>query len=213
MTRSQLMSAETPDEFGRIGLTPSVCAGAPQPESQVNYSLRPLPAAPARSNTENMTVASELSRIYERDLTRLIQELQSFPDDGSLWRSTEGMSNSPGNLALHLEGNLREFVGRQIGGIAYERKRELEFSSKDLPLQEVIQRLEAVKESIPRVVGSLTDEQLSAEFPQQVFKVPTSNREMLIHLLAHLSYHLGQIDAERRALAKQGAIELAGLAK
>ena len=41
-----------------------------------------------------------------------------------------GVINPAGNLALHIEGNLREFVGRQLGQLTYKRNRELEFSSR-----------------------------------------------------------------------------------
>ena len=60
-----------------------------------------------------MTDASGLAALFSRDLTRLIQELRAFPDDKLLWESLPGVTNSAGNLALHLEGNLREFIGRQ----------------------------------------------------------------------------------------------------
>jgi hypothetical protein len=60
-----------------------------------------------------MDIAQEITQLFRRDLTRLLQELEAFPDDGTVWRTLPGVGNSAGNLALHLEGNLREFVGRQ----------------------------------------------------------------------------------------------------
>ena len=75
-----------------------------------------------------MTTAGGLAALFSRDLTRLVQELQAFPSDESLWERAPGVKNSAGNLVLHLEGNLREFVGRQLGQVAYKRARDQEFA-------------------------------------------------------------------------------------
>ena len=75
-------------------------------------------------------LATELSALFVRDLERLIQELQAFPDTASAWQTAPGVTNAAGTLALHLEGNLREYIGRQIGQIAYSRQRPLEFSAR-----------------------------------------------------------------------------------
>lgn len=74
-----------------------------------------------------MSVASELAKLFGRDLARLRKEIAEFPSDEMLWQTLPGVTNSAGNLALHLEGNLREFIGRQLGGIGYQRDRPLEF--------------------------------------------------------------------------------------
>jgi len=57
----------------------------------------------------------EMAALYTRDLTRLVQELNAFPDTATLWQTRAGITNSAGNLSLHLEGNLREFIGRLLG--------------------------------------------------------------------------------------------------
>ena len=46
-------------------------------------------------------LSTELSDLYARDLTRLIQELTAFPDTASLWKTAPGVSNAAGTLALH----------------------------------------------------------------------------------------------------------------
>ena len=59
---------------------------------------------------------AELAALFRRDLARLAQELRAIPVDGVLWMKPPGVSNPIGNLVLHLEGNLREYIGRQLGG-------------------------------------------------------------------------------------------------
>ena len=138
-----------------------------------------------------------------------MQELRAFPDTESIWKAAPGVSNAAGTLALHLEGNLREYIGRQLGQIAYTRDRPREFSARGMAREEVIARLEAVKASIPAVIAALTNEQLNAIYPENVLKTPLSTRQFLMHLLGHLNYHLGQVDYLRRFVTGNAAIDLA----
>jgi uncharacterized damage-inducible protein DinB len=156
-------------------------------------------------------IATELAALLARDLTRLVQQLRAFPDQESLWKTAPGVANSAGNLALHLEGNLREYIGRQLGNIPYERQRPLEFSDKGLPVQDMVARIEHVRQVIPGVIQGLSSAALDAPYPEQVLGVPLTTRQFLIHLLGHLNYHLGQIDYLRRITTGTGAIVLAGL--
>ena len=153
----------------------------------------------------------ELSSLFARDISRLIQELKAFPDTASVWQTAPGVTNAAGTLALHLEGNLREYIGRQLGNIAFTRDRPLEFSARGVDRDELVARLEAVSEQIPPVIRALSDAQLDAIYPEDVLKKPITTRQFLIHLEAHLNYHLGQIDYLRRVATGAGAIDLAAL--
>lgn len=158
-----------------------------------------------------MSLSTQLAPFFARDLARLIQEANAFPDDETLWRTLPGATNSAGNLFLHLEGNLLEFIGRQLGNQPYQRQRTVEFSASGITKAEIVQRLEAVKERIPAIVAGLTPEQMAAPFPENVLKVELSTHQFLFHLYGHLSYHLGQIDYLRRILTSGSAVPFAGL--
>ena len=147
-----------------------------------------------------MSTANELASLFRRDLARLSKQIEDFPDDETIWQTVPGVTNTAGNLALHLEGNLREFVGRQLGQLAYTRNRELEFSAKGVSKQELSRRLAELSESIPPIVESLSVAQMDQEYPQIVLGSPTSTSEFLIHLYGHLNWHLGQVDYLRRIL-------------
>lgn len=155
--------------------------------------------------------ATELAALYTRDLTRLIEELQAFPDAASLWATAPGVTNAAGTLALHLEGNLREFIGRSIGGLAYTRDRPLEFSQRGVAQQALVARIQAVRETIPPVVAALSPGALAAIHPDRILGGPIPTGQFLLHLYGHLSYHLGQVDYLRRVTTGDGAITLAGL--
>ena len=153
----------------------------------------------------------ELAELFRRDIKRLGQQIAAFPDDEKLWQTEGGAANSAGNLALHLEGNSRDFIGRQLGNVAYVRVRDKEFSSKNLTRDELLGRLAELEELIPRVIASLTAGELAKEYPMVVLGKPLTTGMFLLHLSGHFNYHLGQIDILRRVLTGQTALPLAGL--
>ena len=160
-----------------------------------------------------MTMTSDLALLFRRDLARLSQQVEAFPNDEALWQTLPGVTNAAGNLALHIEGNLREYVGRQLGNLPYKRNRELEFSTKGMSRRELGTRIADLRRSIPEVIEQLSSEQLDAEYPEVVLEIATSTRQLVIHLHGHLNWHLGQIDYLRRVLIGGEAIKLAGLAE
>ncbi len=148
-----------------------------------------------------MSLATDLAALFDRDLSRLKQQVEAFPDDETLWRTLPGITNSAGNLVLHLEGNIKEFIGRQLGGMPYSRKRESEFILKGISRDELRQRVTALQQAIPAIIAKLSSEQIEMEYPQTVFDKSMSTQHFLIHLYGHLNWHLGQIDYLRRTLA------------
>src|SRR6266436_5728385 len=121
-----------------------------------------------------MSITRDLASLFDRDLAKLTQQVDAFPTDEALWQTLPGVTNAAGNLALHIEGNLREFVGRQLGNLPYERKRELEFSSKGLSRTELSKRLAELRGSIPSVIEGLSPAQLEMEYPEVVLGAATS---------------------------------------
>jgi uncharacterized damage-inducible protein DinB len=158
-----------------------------------------------------MRTQYEIAGLFTRDLARLIQELEALDDDSQLWEKTDGVSNSIGNLALHLEGNLREYVGRQLGDVPYQRHRDQEFAPSSLSRADLVRRLGEMRDIVVQAVSRLSDQRLTEPFPERVLGVEWSTQQFIFHLLAHFNYHLGQIDYLRRFLTKKSAITLATL--
>lgn len=153
----------------------------------------------------------DLAALLRRDLTRLRQQIEAFPDDGSLWQTAPGISNSAGNLALHLEGNLREYIGRGLGGEAYERNRPGEFSQKGLSRAALAARVESL-DAVPVIIEKLTEAQWTAASPPDAVPGCRTVGQQVMSLYGHFHYHLGQIDYLRRFLTKGQAIKVAQLA-
>lgn len=143
-----------------------------------------------------------LITLFKRDLTALKQEVNLYKDEKKIWLVSKDIINSPGNLCLHLVGNLNHFIGATIGNTGYIRKRDLEFSLKDVPKSELIKQVDETIEMISRVLKSLTEDDLQKDYPLKVFKDygVMNTAFFLTHLAMHLSYHLGQINYHRRLL-------------
>lgn len=132
-----------------------------------------------------------------RELRTFQQEILRFPDDDSLWKTLPGITNSAGNLALHVSGNLRQFVGATIGRIPYVRNREEEFGRKTGTRAEIADALEAAAAVVDK---SLAEGTLEGEFPERPGGYRVGTDVFLMHLCAHTAYHLGQAGYLRRAL-------------
>jgi hypothetical protein len=151
--------------------------------------------------------AQSLAELLGRDLGRLRLQIEAFGDSPELWQSRpSAISNSAGNLTLHLEGNLSEYIGRQLGGYSFVRNRPWEFSATGLPVEEMLRRIDDLTATIPPVVEQLRPADLDRDFPESVLGFSVSTRQLLIHLYGHFNYHLGQIDILRRSLLGRGAI-------
>lgn len=142
-----------------------------------------------------------LTAFYERDLRKLIEEINLFENEADLWRTAGTISNSAGNLALHLTGGMNHHIGANFGRTGYVRDRNLEFSQKNVPRAQLIAGVEALIQVIRQTLAVLTQEQLDGEFPGFFDQPGTSTAYVLIQLLAHLNYHLGQVNYLRRMLS------------
>jgi hypothetical protein len=141
-----------------------------------------------------------LKALFDRDLNKLSQEIEAYQDEEALWRIEPGISNSGGNLCLHLLGNLNTYIGAELGHSGYVRHRDLEFSARGVPRTELLAGIAATRRVVEAALTPLTDDQFAAEYPALVFEAPTSVGYMLTHLAIHLAYHLGQINYHRRLL-------------
>ena len=141
-----------------------------------------------------------LKTLFKRDLTKLKLEIESYQDEQNIWLVRQGISNSGGNLCLHLIGNLNTYIGAGLGKTGYIRDRPLEFSLKNIPRKILIDKIDATIQVVDDALNQLSEEDLSKEFPMLVFDEMTSTEYLLVHLTTHLTYHLGQINYHRRLL-------------
>ncbi|WP_430468477.1 DUF1572 family protein [Winogradskyella ouciana] len=141
-----------------------------------------------------------LIKLFKRDLSKLKEEINAYKVESNLWLIPGEITNSAGNLGLHLVGNLNHFIGAALGNTGYVRQRDLEFSLKDVPRIELIKQIDDTMVIVENTLTKLTAQDLEQEYKHRVFEKPTSTEYFLVHLAMHLAYHLGQINYHRRLL-------------
>lgn len=142
------------------------------------------------------------STLFDRDLRRLTQQIDAYDDERTLWDVAPGISNSAGNLCLHLIGNLNQYIGATLGHTGYGRNRPAEFSVKHVPKADLLADLAQTRAMLRVTLSSLTDDQLHDPYPHDELGYPMTIHYFLVHLSGHLTYHLGQIDYHRRLLTQ-----------
>ena len=147
-----------------------------------------------------ITVVETLLKLYDRDLLRLEEEITLYPTDESIWKLSGAIKNTGGNLCLHLCGNLQHYIGKNLGRIAYVRDRDNEFAARGTTKAELIAEVQKTRQTVRESLETLKPSILETEYPEKIYEYPVTTGYFLIHLIAHLSYHLGQINYHRRLL-------------
>lgn len=143
-------------------------------------------------------LSSILSEFFERDLLKLKEEINLYQVEETIWEIRPGISNSAGNLCLHLLGNLNHFVGSVLGHSAYVRRREDEFTLKHIPRQELNDGIDQTISMLRNTIIGYSEADFDQNYPLEKHGKVVTVRYMLLHLLTHLNYHLGQINYHRR---------------
>jgi uncharacterized damage-inducible protein DinB len=143
---------------------------------------------------------STISSLLERDINKLIEEINLYGDEKDLWKIKDGILNSSGNLTLHLIGNLNHFIGATLGNTGYVRTRDKEFSDKNVPAATLIEELKKTSDVVKTTLAGLKEEDLEKDFPLPINNKIYSTSYILVFLVAHFNYHLGQINYHRRMI-------------
>lgn len=143
---------------------------------------------------------SDFNKLYQRELQKLKSEISSFKEETNLWKVTGSVTNTAGNLCLHLCGNLNTFIGQQLGNTGYVRDRPFEFGGKNVPREELLRQIEEVSIVIEQTLNNMSDDELEEVYPLEFLGYEMTKGYCLTHLFGHFSYHLGQINYLRRIL-------------
>jgi hypothetical protein len=146
--------------------------------------------------------SKDLNQLLQRDLSKLIEELKAYSDERNLWHVDQGINNSAGNLTLHLIGNVKQFFGLDLAGIAFERDRDSEFVPSMLSREELLQELDELKKLIDQALVPMDPKKLGDQSKHSFLGHSMTVGYFLIHLYGHFNYHLGQINYHRRLLDK-----------
>lgn len=144
-----------------------------------------------------------LKQILLRDLRKLREEITLYKKEENIWVAVPNISNPAGNLVLHLVGNLNAYIGATLGNTGYVRQRDLEFSLKNVSRTELLEKIDNTGKMISAVMDTLDESILQKNYPLIVMEKETTTEFFLVHITAHFSYHLGQINYHRRLLDKE----------
>lgn len=163
------------------------------------------------------SLTANLQRQLVRELEAFAREIDTFPDDESIWRTAPGVTNSAANLAFHVCGNLQHYVGHVLGGTSYLRDRPREFGRRDGTRADVAREIRTTIGVIETVMPTITDETLAREYPEAELGLRLDTDVFLLHLSAHLAHHLGQAGYLRRIVTgdarSSGAISMKRLVR
>lgn len=143
-----------------------------------------------------------LRQLFQRDLTRLHDEVSAYKSESNLWITEGEITNSGGNLCLHLVGNLNTFICGELGNSGYVRDRPAEFNAKNIPRETLLQQVLDTQALVDQTLANLSPDILEKEYSVKLRPEKLTTGLFLTHLATHLSYHLGQLNYHRRLLDK-----------
>ena len=109
-----------------------------------------------------------------------------------VWWRPHPTSNSIGNLLLHLNGNVRQWILAGLGGVPFERHRDLEFAERGpIPRRMLLARLRSTVREASRIIENLLAGDLGRTFTIQGFRV--TGMQAVLHVTEHFAFHTGQI--------------------
>ncbi|MGL4461763.1 MAG: DinB family protein [Planctomycetia bacterium] len=126
------------------------------------------------------------------DSLALIERCVDSLTPEQIWHRPNDVSNSIGNLILHLSGNIRQWIGDAVGGVPHDRNRPAEFAQREIvPTAELVAGLrQAVAVAVRALERLAVDDFLRVRVIQgyQVTALAA-----VFHAVEHFSLHTGQI--------------------
>ena len=148
-------------------------------------------------------VAQSRALLRDEYPTKLRKALDALPE-GALWWRPDERSNSIGNLLMHLEGNVRQWIVGGVGFQQVERDRAGEFAAREgASLASLWERLNRTLQDADNVIAEIRPADLSAR--RTIQGRDTTVLEAVYHVVEHFGMHAGQIILLAKQLAP-GAI-------
>lgn len=152
---------------------------------------------PHQSTTGHVSIFRDLlirevkRRLFDESIPRLKLCLNHLSED-QIWHRPNEHSNSVGNLVLHLCGNMRQWILSGLAGQTDIRERDAEFSrTEPIPTAQLLGQLDALATEVNRALDEVQPEDLLSGHDVQTFR--ENGLSILVHVVEHFSYHVGQI--------------------
>ena len=145
--------------------------------------------------TDANALAAELVRYSQEKLRESVQQIErclNLLSTEQVWHRPNEVSNAIGNLVIHLNGNVRQWIVAGLGKEALARDRPAEFAQREpIATDTIIGELKATVERANSVIGKLTPQALIEQVTIQGYQV--TGLAAVVHVVEHFSLHTGQI--------------------
>ena len=130
-------------------------------------------------------------RVFEESYERIFKCLSLLSED-EVWLSPNKNTNSIGNLILHLNGNVRQWMISTFTQTLDNRERSEEFKKASrISKNELKALLLQLKVELEEMLSTISEKKLIQGYEVQVYK--ENGVSIFIHVIEHFSYHTGQI--------------------
>jgi uncharacterized damage-inducible protein DinB len=156
-----------------------------------NFLLKRKPMPELGRKIHQALIQEVKRRLLQESLPRTRQCLASLTET-EIWHRPNENSNSVGNLVLHLCGNVRQWLISALGQTPDLRTRDAEFAEKGpLPTEQLLELIDKLERDLTPVLDQLRPEDLVRSYTVQGFA--ETGLSILVHVVEHFSYHVGQI--------------------
>jgi hypothetical protein len=146
---------------------------------------------PTEVSVSGLFLEFSRSKLLEQFWPRLRGCVESLTEEQTWWRANEA-SNSIGNLILHLDGNVRQWLVASFNRLEDTRDRPAEFAERQLiPPATLLERLGVTMQDASEVLSRLTEADLVSTLHIQGYTV--SGLEAVYQVVEHFGMHYGQI--------------------
>ena len=142
---------------------------------------------PTEAGVSDLFLAFSRSKLLDEYWPRLQGCVESLTEEQAWWRPN-GASNSIGNLLLHLDGNVRQWLVASFNRLPDARDRPAEFAERQLiPPAALVARLGATMQDASAVLSRLSEADLLSTFHIQGYAV--SGVQAVYNVVEHFGMH------------------------
>jgi len=146
---------------------------------------------PKESDVCQLFLEFSRSKLIEQYWPRMRECVESLTEEQIWWRPNAA-SNSVGNLLLHLNGNVHQWLVASFSGLKDARDRPAEFAARQsIPASELIRMLDRTIQDAAAVLARLSEAELLRTFEIQGYTV--TGLHAVYQVVEHFGMHHGQI--------------------
>ena len=136
-------------------------------------------------------LAFSRKKLLDQYWPRLRSSVEALTDEQIWWRPNEAC-NSVGNLLLHLNGNVTQWLVASFNHLEDKRERPAEFNQREqIDGKQLLARLGQTLEEVEKVFGRLTPDDLAATYSIQGYAV--TGLDAIYQAVEHFGMHYGQM--------------------